>query len=181
MAKPNQHKTWLNIVIITVSGLILAFTLLGKFFDSGTSAQATIDQSATYQYELVGIDFGQLQLKKDSDSWRSEPKGSLNQTQLELISSQWELLLSKDIQKTSLDRELSIQSASTVLLYLKDETRPIICKVFFAGEYAIVEFLASGQKLQLSASFAQWLLPPENTPSHFSREKAATSDEETDA
>lgn len=177
MAKPNPQKNWLNLVIIIVSGLILAFTLLGKFFESGVPAEPAVDSRQTQQFELVGIDFGELQLKKNSDRWTLLPKGSLDQKQLELITSQWDLLLNKDVQEPRTDGAVSIQSASTVLLYLKGETRPIICKVVLAETQTYVEFLASGQKIAVTLSFAKSLLPNKTTSANHSNEKAQTKDE----
>ena len=181
MTKPNQHKNWLNVVIITISGLILAFTLLGKFFDSGLPTESMTDSPQVHQFELIKIDFGQLQLHKSSDSWISQPIGSLEQTQIDLIASQWDLLLTKEIQKNSVSGEFSVQSASTVLLYLRGESRPIICKVVIASKLAFVEFLASGQKVEVTTGFAESLLPNKSALLNHTDKNTDTTDESNNA
>jgi hypothetical protein len=165
MSKGINQKSWLNIVIISISALILAFTLLGRFFDSGTSS--TLQPELTTHVsmlQLSALDFGNIQIKKRISIWQVIPQDAIDLQQAKSIFGQWQTLLTSDLPNDIATEPNEIESASTVLLYLEGQANPIVCKVIIAKHIALVEFLASGHKIKMLPTIAMKLLPNRQIP-----------------
>ncbi len=168
MAKSKTTQNWLNLVIIAISALILAFTLLGRFFESGEQPSDSTTEYSAQHYELVGIDFGQLQLEKKQTTWRAKPDGVISAQQLQQLIQHWQQLLTLTPDRQEPPADAEILSANTVLLYFDGQTTPVICKVVMTTESAFVEFLGSNQTLLIETSRAKILLPNSNIESELS-------------
>ncbi|MBV1910976.1 MAG: hypothetical protein KUG78_16875 [Kangiellaceae bacterium] len=160
MSKGINQKSWLNIVIIVVSGLILAFTLLGRFMDRSTLPTDRPTQVGQEKgYQIARLDFGAFRLIKKNSIWRFIPADNLNQQLAEETVIAWQELLDSSAEDISKQSGHSWEPLATVLIYLTEIDTPLIVKIDRTQEYTMLTFLSSGREIILDSVEVERLLP----------------------
>jgi hypothetical protein len=140
MSNKNNQKQWLNIVIITISTLILALTLLGRFIEKGVdkaenklaaqsseqSAQQAITEEASNH--LVKIDFGRYQWSLIEKEWRAAPAGE-SVIDMNSVIERWQLVLDEPLAEGVEDVVIEPSKGQMVLLYLSNSEMPLVVKI----------------------------------------------------
>jgi hypothetical protein len=175
MGKVNIHKQWLNIVIITISALILALTLLGRFIGQGvdkaerseerrvSNLQANEHRDSETNNALKMIDFGHYQLFQDNQKWLSTPDDFVSSKVIAETLESWRLVLEQSLQDES---DLVIANKMTgkmVLIYFSNTEQPIVIKIESAlknGQTGVLlSFVALDQYVWLPQFSLQQLIP----------------------
>ncbi len=146
MSKGITQSQWLNIVIMVISGLILAFMLLGRFmnravdeFDDRESGAKIISSQLINQQllQLNRIDFGTLRMTLDQprqslqpiSKWSVAPMNSLSAKEIEQLVNRWQQILAIPTSRLYLDEATDYNPVATVLLYFAETTNPLVAKV----------------------------------------------------
>ncbi len=117
-------QQWLNIIILAISFLFLVFILLGKTMNQSNNTSSSDSDISMLDRQLVAIDFGEVQLKKDNEHWASNQPSLLNQ-QAELIATNWQNLLNSQGEKTA----EKFPQGKTVLVFLSNHDEPLVAKL----------------------------------------------------
>jgi len=150
MSQNRQVKKWLNIIIIVISALVLAFTLIGKLMERDKSQpieknsiyfnRANSTQTTTLTLEK--IEFEKLSLLLQ-DGWQLSHKENdaaleLSPSRIEEIQSLWQQILLLQTRPTKLnsenkqsvsDTDLDVLASYRVKLYFKSRQNPLLVKV----------------------------------------------------
>jgi len=183
--KPRQRgknvKTtqWLNIVIIVISGLVLAFTLIGRFMDrpfhnNSVSEQTVINHSIGTDIRkplLIAIkifDDEQLviSLQLAPSGWKSRllKDKPLTSMQITETVSQWRALINQPLLNES-DRQQSVALVSRkIQLYFAEKAIPLAVTINVSnnqqGELkTFIQFLSTNQLIVLPAEVFEQLVP----------------------
>ncbi len=169
MAKGITERQWLNLVIIIISALILAFMLLGRFLNVAVDQSSEREQQRLeyppliieekpHKLKLTMIDFGLYEAFLNSeDQWVEENKvnhSAGNNGELSEIAKRWEMLLSEPFVENVWDQKIIPKVRATVLLYFKDTSQPLIIKVEALNSKEElgnlrITFIATGKKMLL--------------------------------
>lgn len=174
MSGKNNQKQWLNIVIITISTLILALTLLGRFIEKGVdkaenrlaseSSKQTDQQSKAeaISNHLVKIDFGGYQWLLSDGEWRSIPDDE-NSIDMSSVIKRWQLVLDEPLAEAFEDVIIEPSKGKMVLLYLSNSEIPLVVKVETGSKAEqkglLLSFVAHEQFVWLPDVQWQQLLP----------------------
>lgn len=140
MAKGITERQWLNLVIIIISALILAFMLLGRFLNVAVDRSdereiKRLEQPPLITFEkpqLVMIDFGLKKVVLNAENqWieDNQTEDHNNSHQLNVIIKRWQHLLSTPFVENKWEQAVSPKVRATVLLYFKNKSQPLIIKV----------------------------------------------------
>jgi hypothetical protein len=169
MAKGITNKQWLNLVIIIISALVLAFMLLGRFFNIAVEQSHKREKSRLGQpsliikekpniLKLVMIDFGLNKVVLNAEElWVDENQANTTiseSDELNEITERWEHLLSAPFIENTWDKQVEPKVRATVLLYFKNKQQPLILKVEGVNSKekigdVRVTFIASGKQIIL--------------------------------
>jgi len=160
MTKATKQQTWLNIIIIVLSGLILAFTLLGRFM-STEEQKLTANElnGAASQFQIVSIDFGSIQIRKIDSKWVSSSRITTSDEQAEIIATSWQQVLTSEMPTDELNNRQSFASIATVLVYIQGTEVPLVIKVEMSNEDGLLTFPATGQYVSVGNQLLDKLLP----------------------
>lgn len=175
-----KTSQWLNIVIIVISGLVLAFTLIGKFMDKPAKNNQLTEQGATSipisngikKPLLVGIKiFDQNQqleasLQLNPSGWKEDLLGgkSLTTEQIEQVGNQWRALINQPLLLQN-DRQQSVALITKkVHLYFAEKSTPLIATINVSnnqlGELkTFIQFVSTQQLIVLPANAFKQLIP----------------------
>ena len=160
MAKTTKQQTWLNIIIIVLSGLILAFTLLGRFMTTEEQKiTANGGSGAANQFQIVSIDFGSIQVKKIDSRWVSSSRITTSDEQAEIIATSWQQVLTSEMPTDELNNRQSFVSIATVLVYIQGTEAPLVIKVEKSNEDWLLTFPATGHYVSVGDQLLNNLLP----------------------
>lgn len=160
MSRKYPHKPsrlnlsqWLNVVIISISAMLLFSVLVGRMLTP--PEQTTADSlSEEAVIELVQLDFGEIQLVKSQGRWLSTAANISGQRAAQ-IASHWQRLL------TSRESQLVERgyAGRMVLLYFNKRKQPIICKLEQTEQALNIVFVDSGLVFNLPMSHYQDYFP----------------------
>ena len=163
MVKISKQQKWLNLIIISVSALVLAFVLLGRFMGGESdSPNQQIDSM-----ELREIDFGGYRLVASSNSgnagtkgWQAIPPGAVEKPQIAKIVSSWQQLLNSAFEFENND-SYKFDSATSVLIFFEGSSQPSVVRVSEDMDEQKIYFyiIATGQKLEINRSPQLQFLP----------------------
>jgi len=183
MKRVTQESRWLNVIIIVISAMILAFSLLGKFMGSG------LDEKPAQVMPLPNlrvIDFGSIKLINDNQQWRSETSSSsaevdrpgqqsnLSQKTAEQelryskIAAQWHQLLEQPAESATSLGSTRVENTYFVQLYFKGRDQALIVKVESVSNkneasedhnQTLITFVNSNLQLVKPGSFSKNILP----------------------
>ncbi len=180
MSKGVTQNQWLNIVIIIISALVLAFTLIGRFMDktaneSDTRQIAAVNDSlkmSVPSMQLTSIDFGTMRISRKRQknqstlafAWFAKPKSSLNQTQINRLVDGWQKILTMPAESLSQPAPINFLPIATVLLYFAETAQPIITKVEVSNKVELtpsinIRFVSTGQQIIIEDLPLAQLLP----------------------
>lgn len=181
MAKKTAEKQWLNVVIIVISALILAFTLLGNLMnraeDSSTeneqqsvqnqplSAEHDRSMSAkTPSLQLRMIDFGEQKVILGHSKWQLSPNFNLSDRKLAVLVGAWQSLLHQSVNPERKIESVDSLSVQMVQLFFKNSQRPLIAKVELVTDSkgqqkTMISFQSTGQQIIKSRDFFVKLIP----------------------
>jgi len=147
----NRHiKKWLNIIIIVISALVLAFMLIGKLMERDKNQP--IEQSSTFfnhstSTQTVTLVLQKIEFKKLSlvlqKNWqlsekRDDSTFELSASRIEEIQSLWQQILLLPTEPINInsennhsvsDTDLEVLSSYSVKLYFKTREKPLRAKV----------------------------------------------------
>jgi len=162
----NQQQ-WLNLIIITISGLILAFVLLGRFLDPDKNKI----EEVSAPMELRLIDFGAQRLvynpqgmtSEQPDSWTVYPESSLSKNEIKLLVKNWQELLLMTFEQSEQDPDKNL-SGTTVLLFFEGSELPLVARVSIKNaqaesEEVVVNFIAEEKNVVIKDISNYRLLP----------------------
>jgi len=168
MAKQTKQQQWLNVIIISISALVLAFVLLGRFMNvsSPTKVEEPKNTGAASNIELRELDFGsqRLVLVKSSLNqlsdyvWQAIPNDSITQQETIKLISNWKLLLTETVDAETNDSR-EVISGVTVLLYFTDLETPVLVRVKEQTEQYLIQFISTGQIVIIEKSPTVLVLP----------------------
>lgn len=180
MSKGISQSQWLNIVIIIISALVLAFTLIGRIMDNAVDETNARQIAATNDSRQVGVpvmqlssvDFGTLRITSKQQKnrqklvliWSTEPKGVLTQKQIKTLLDQWQKILIMQAQPVDQPASINYSPIATVLLYFAKVGQPIIAKVLVSDKIEpaptiIVRFVSTGQQIMIDNLPIDQILP----------------------
>ena len=136
-----QH--WLNIIIISVSAMLLISVLVGRMLDSGEILQ----DDHSYDINLVQIDFSKIQFSLVDGIWISS-KQDFQPEKIVKIVKHWKSLLLQQGQPISNKLILG----KTVLIYLENVSQPIIAKMNLNKNSLQISFISAKQEFYLKPS-----------------------------
>ncbi len=161
MSQQKATKKWLNIIIIVISALVLAFMLIGKLMErkipsvnrGGGESHLSVDRAQGVP-QLIKIEYNATTLSFHSDGeWisRDEPSAkqasNLSPERVEEIHSLWLQVLSQ--KSMPFDKETASYLAAQsfeVKLYFLSKDRPLLARV---------EYLQGDQKLLTRVVFPE--------------------------
>ncbi len=171
MSKGITQSQWLNIVIIVISGLILAFMLIGRFMNQAVD-ESHIEQSTQQSLRLTRIDFGGQQiilqpLEKSSQpalKWSVKPVSSLSAKKVEELVSAWQQVLAMPVEPSYQHQQANYSPIATVLLYFAKRAQPLIAKVEVVNHQnhqqpIVISFVSTGQQLVIKDLIVRQLIP----------------------
>lgn len=180
MGKRISQSQWLNIVIIVISALVLAFTLIGQFMhqavdESDASKIVAANDSLQVSVptiQLTSIDFGTLRISREQQknqsklafSWSVLPKGGLTQQQIKLLVDRWQKILTTPVNPLEQSASINYSPIATVLLYFEETAQPIIAKVEMGDKIETtplinIRFVSTGQQITIDNLQLDHLLP----------------------
>ena len=180
MGKGIAHSQWLNIVIIIISALVLAFTLIGRIMDNAvdeSDARQIVATDDSQQVnvpvmQLISVDFGNLRMtgkqqKIDSKLgliWSTEPNGILSQKQIKTLLDSWQKILVMPTQPLNQSISINYSPIAIVLLYFTEVAQPIIAKVELSDKIEstptiIIRFVSTGQQIIIDELSLEQILP----------------------
>ncbi len=170
MAKGVTQSQWLNIIIIIISALVLAFMLMGKWMD-GSTKQPNLEKQ---EIALNKIDFGRFQLllknkqnintqlesKKTNNEtlWVVQPSSALSNSDIKEIVLIWQQILSRPLQSTINIQQNNPLYLATVLLSFSNSKTPLVAQLIqikFSGNSTkkittIAKFVSTDQFVDIS-------------------------------
>ena len=149
MPKYSLQNSWLNIVIITISGLVLAFTLLGRFMDSATQLPASPPESnQQLKVNIIGIDFGSQKIRYQAMQWQVEPiKTVISNELIQKVVDNWQEILNSPQSEIKLSDIQGFEPVATVLIFLEGSQSPLVAKVEMRAQQLLISFILTGQKV----------------------------------
>ena len=161
MARLTKQQQWLNIIIISISALVLAFVLLGKFMGNNFSNVP----GESINVELKAIDFGdrRLTLVEDKNSsisshWKAVPNDILSQEEINKLITSWRWLLNQSFDSMNkVDDE--VISGMTVLVFFKDIDQPMVIRVSDKEHHYLVQFISTQNIISIEKKGRIFLLP----------------------
>ncbi len=186
MSKGLKQKQWLNIIIIVISGLILAFTLIGRFMNSAVdeyevrekarNLAAEEEQITRQSLQLKTIDFGFLRITNKANTaanpeWVAEPRELISTETAESLVAQWQQILNKPAKPSEQNEHSEYLSGATVLLFFTETAQPVIAKVDLLKGQPVssnlkVTFVSTGQTIIINNSQLKQLIPSQQQPTH---------------
>lgn len=152
-----NQRQWLNIIIIAISAAFLLFVLLGKMLNQSVEKQQVQESKVEKkeiqkkQSELMQIDFGDFQLIKEKNQWKSIKK-QLSLSDIDRTIRSWQMLLNKNGESIDLNVTAAVPIAEKIiLLYVSNSTQPIVCKLIqLKNKYEII-FVTLKTKFSLAS------------------------------
>ena len=134
MSKGLTQRQWLNMVIIIISALILAFMLIGQVMNKSVDKVAgNVEQTPFRQImSLREIDFGSQKLvlqTKSATSWTVIPNNSLTSEEIFKLVKNWQNVLVEPITPSLKNIKNIASPVTTVLLFFSESTQPLIVKI----------------------------------------------------
>lgn len=194
MNKGMTQSQWLNIVIIIISALILAFTLIGRFMDRAvddSDARQIVAEDSRHQIseptmQLTSIDFGTLRIFLKPQEAHSklaligsvEPKGALTEKQIKALIERWQKILMMPAQSLSQASSINYLPIATILLYFAETAQPIVAKVTASDKIEStplisVRFVSTGQQIIIDNLPIDQLLPQQVLQKPASEKKSS--------
>lgn len=154
MSKVIRQKQSLNLVIIIISALVLAFMLIGRFMERSVEQSNARDESrlkSDQQYaamnnfesiQLNEIDFGLQSIrfrslekaKKTVMEWQVLPELSMSDETAEELATQWLNILQQPIEPSIKPQYNDLLAGATVLLYFAELSKPLVAKIALVSE-----------------------------------------------
>jgi len=174
----NQQQ-WLNVIIIIISALILAFVLLGRFLDPDRNKIE--DVSAPLELRLIDFGAQRLSYKPQNmegaqlDGWSVYPESSLSADEIKLLVNSWQELLSMPLQQSEIKQNKTI-SGATVLLFFSGSELPLLVRVSrkntqSKSEEIIIDFIAEERTVVVKNLSKYQFLPKQRNSESFNDEK----------
>jgi len=170
-----KQQQWLNVIIIVISALILAFVLLGRFLDPDKNKIE--DVSAPLELRL--IDFGTQRLTYEPQNkaagellgWSVYPQSSLSTDEIKSLVDSWQELLSMPLQQDDIKQDKRI-SGVTVLLFFTGTELPLVTKVSIRNSEArdaeiIIDFIAEKRTVVVKNLSKYQFLPKQSNNESF--------------
>ncbi len=171
-----KEKQWLNIIIVVISAMILAFSLLGKFMNGGLDSHSS---EAAATPILNAIDFGPIKITHSAnDGWQPDPYISLGKntpqasnshiTDYSKIAEQWQAILTQRRYQSVPLAERHVNKTYFVQLYFVEQTQPLIVKIELVtvkemaketSPQALITFVTSNWQILETGDFINRLLP----------------------
>jgi|GEM_PF-5973432 len=148
------QSQWLNIIIITVSAMLLASVLIDRMLNKASDNTA-VEQSRAQQNVIINkIDFGEFQFSLVDGVWQSSAE-KIAQPQLLLIVAHWQSLL----QQSGEPLKHSELNGHTLLIYLSNKETPIIVKLAQLQGEILISFVTAKREFLLPASDYKFYYP----------------------
>ncbi len=136
-----QH--WLNIMIISVSAMLLISVLVGRMLNN----QEFIENDHNRDIKIVQIDFQEIQFSLVDGVWICSEQNFQHMQIIEMVKH-WEALLLKQGEPIN---HKSVQG-KTILLYLERMSMPIIAKIHLNNDNMKISFISAKQEFDLESS-----------------------------
>lgn len=183
MSKGVTQSQWLNLVIIIISALVLAFTLIGRFMhkaaDEAGARQSIVEdthqQISEPMMQLMSIDFGTLRISqaknkdrsKSGVTWSAEPKGAMTQQRIKVLVDRWQKILTLPVTALNQQALTNYSSIATVLLYFADTAQPLVAKVLVSEknnptQFIKIRFVSTSQQIIIEDLPLEYLLPQQS-------------------
>ncbi|TQV88960.1 hypothetical protein [Aliikangiella coralliicola] len=138
------RQQWLNLIIISVSAMLLLSVLVGRLISNSTVDSASPSQVP----RLTEIDFGDIQLRFVSESWQVVSSKKISIQQAKIIGENWQALLLSRSQPL----KSGVPGGKTVLLYLSTLNQPVVSKVSYSDKQMLVTFASTSQQFSIPYS-----------------------------
>lgn len=158
MSKGITQKNWLNIVIIVISGLVLTFTLLGKFMDREVNRQI-IESKERQSFQIAVIDFGAFKLINQDPVWSVVPSTNIEQSKIDFLVQSWKTVLAANMVEVELIETQNLSSLGTVLIYFSQKQAPLVIKVEQLNSALLLSFVSSGKQFIVEPPLSNHLMP----------------------
>ena len=151
----SSQKYWLNIMIVSVSAMLLLSVLVGRMMDDTKThnLNKVLPQSQP-NMKISKIDFGELQLISQQKQWVSSNKQYPQAQVLSLIENWQELLLSHG---QPVSEQISI--GKTVLIYLFEKKQPLVAKIHLLQNEVKIVIVTVGIEFSVPISEYSYYYP----------------------
>lgn len=142
-----NHKHWLNIMIISVSAMLLLSVLVGRMLNNEAEYFIENESLSPLKVEITQIDFSDLQFNLNHGLWSSS-NDVYQAQQIKAIVARWQVLMLQHGQPIK-DKKVT---GKTVLIYLSGLKQPVICKISLTENATIISFISAELEFIMAAS-----------------------------